>query len=236
MPIYDVSTRGQLFGLAFQQRGDPIAGTAITSLRLNFGNLQTTLQKAGKEPGVHVGVTIGNASYPADKSLDYARLTPTTTPSDEARRLIHLMKIKETPSTTDYNNSMVPIMAVSETDRSQIGGLLTMTELYNIKYGSSTFDQAFVNSGDPHFVGAKKRGGAKALKHIDRERRKTAIGKSQRMTGKQRARLHASVSTFVRHLSGARGRGRPSKFLAAASKADVLNQVVTTLVRRAGYR
>jgi hypothetical protein len=193
------------------------------------------VRRTGLEVGVHFGVTVGNATYASDNKPEYRRLVPTADPSAEATRLIHLMKVKETPSTTSYNNTMVPIMTVSETDRSRLGGLLAMTELYLIKYGDHTFDQAFVNANNPHFVGAKTNGGAKALKHIDREHRNVQPKPSQKMTMAQRSKLHGSVSRFVERLHGPRGRSRPSKFAGARTKAEVLARVTTTLVRRAGY-
>ncbi|MGM7439870.1 SpvB/TcaC N-terminal domain-containing protein [Streptomyces tunisiensis] len=229
MPIYLVEQRGQLFGLAFQQRGDPITGMPVTSFRLNFGNLETTMQKGLNEPGVHLGVTIGSGPYDSAKP-EYGQLDETAGPRDEAARLIRLMKGKEQPSTVSYNNTMVPIMVISETDRSHIAGLLAMTELQNIKYGLHSFDEAFVNHGNPFFVGALSSGGAKALKTIDRERRNMPIKPHQRMTAAQRRQLHKSVSTFFGHLDSGRG-----KFRGLRKKDEVLNMFTAILVHRAGY-
>jgi hypothetical protein len=110
-----------------------------------------------------------------------------------------------------------------------------MTELYLIKYGEHSFDQAFVNAGQQHFVGAKTGGGAMALKHIDREHRNVQAKSSQKMTAAQRLTLHRSVSRFAEHLHGGRGRNRPSKFAGLKTKAEVLTAVTGTLVRRAGF-
>ncbi|MFG2919668.1 hypothetical protein ACGF0D_43225 [Kitasatospora sp. NPDC048298] len=183
------------------------------------------------EPGVHLGTTINPRNVPT-----YRELKATAQPADEARRMIRLMKAKEMPGSgsSDYNSTMLPIMAISETDRSRVGGLLAMTELYNIKYGSRTFEEAF-NENTPHFVGAK-RGGAKTLKDIDRAHLKPKKPRRP-AAGTPRARLFESVSRFVGHLGrvGGRGRGKASKFGAATNKAEVLDTLVRTLVKRAGY-
>jgi hypothetical protein len=109
-----------------------------------------------------------------------------------------------------------------------------MTELHNIKHGSRSFFEAFDNNNDPHFVGAKKNGGAKALKTIDREHRNVPVSNSQRITKKQRERLHGSVSTFVENLARNRG-ARLSKFLQAKNQAEAIKIFVDTLVHKAGY-
>jgi hypothetical protein len=55
------------------------------------------------------------------------------------------------------------------------------------------------------------------------------------MTQAQRLKLHGSVSRFVGHLHGGRGRNRPSKFTGLKTKAEVLATVTKTLVHRAGF-
>ncbi len=155
--------------------------------------------------------------------------------ADEAKRLIHLFKVKTVPTGSNENDGIIPVMAISETDRSVVGGLLALIELYNVKYGARTFDEAFVNGGDPHFIGAKTNGGAKALKHIDRERRGTVIKAHQKMTGKQRTKLHSSLETFVRMLHGGRGSGKPSKFSGVADLLGIKGRITSVLVKRAGF-
>jgi RHS repeat-associated protein len=233
--IYVVSERGQLIGLAYQLKGDPIGGTGgVKTYRLRFGNLESSMQPGQYEKEIHFTVTVGNGTYPSDKSPEYHRLLPTATPQAEASRMLKLMKAKELPSDASYNNTMIPVMTISETDRSRIGALLAMTELHNIKHGSRSFFEAFDNNNDPHFVGAKKNGGAKALKTIDREHRNVPVSNSQRITKKQRERLHGSVSTFVENLARNRG-ARLSKFLQAKNQAEAIKIFVDTLVHKAGY-
>ena len=242
LPIYRVDDRGQLFALAYKHRGDPINGAPVHQYRLNFGNLEMTMRQS-HEPSVHIGSTVGDTyppSHPEYKKLRTAG-NGGAGAVGEATRLIRLMKVKEVPAGNSYNNTMVPIMTISETDRSRIGGLLAMTELYNVKYGSRSFDQAFDNNGDPGFVGAKKlekkgkkAGGAKALKRIDRERLNPAQPGAD-MEGYQRVSLHNSVETFVTHLATPRGkRNGRSKFAGLERKDQVLAKLTETLVRRAG--
>jgi hypothetical protein len=144
------------------------------------------------------------------------------------------MKVKSAPTGSFFNNTMIPVMTISETDRSRIGGMLAMIELYNIKYGARTFDEAFDNGNDPSFVGAKTKGGAKALKTIDRAYRGLKIAKGQMMTRLQTRRLHNSLETFVKQLHTGRGGTKPSKFIGLKTKDAVLDKVVETLVKRAG--
>jgi RHS repeat-associated protein len=239
LAIFQIAGRGQLFALAFQGHGNPTlpkgSPNSISPYRLRFGNLTTTQRTTGSEVDVHLGVTIAGVYKHADP--EYKDLKPTDDPAAEATRMIHLMKVKALPESTSFNNTMVPIMTISETDRASIGGLLAMTELYNIKYDPEdhTFFEAFDNDGDPHFVGAKKGGGAKALKELESVHRQEPVRKNRKMTAKQRRALHASVERFVGHLGtpGARG-GKPSKFAESTNKTEVLDQITEVLVRRAG--
>lgn len=234
MDLYEPKNQGDLFKLAFQGRGDPINNVNVTSYALKVGNLESTMQQGGLEPGVHLVSTIKNADYTGGEKPDYAAMKATANPVAEARRLLHLMKVKATPTGSSFNNTMVPIMAISETDRSPVGGLLAMIELYNIKYGARTFKQAFDNGNNPYFVGAKTSGGAKALKTLDRERRKLAVTAGQKLTGDQRTKLNNSLSTFVTALHSGRGGKKASKFAGVKNKTQLLQRVTDVLVKRAG--
>jgi hypothetical protein len=108
-----------------------------------------------------------------------------------------------------------------------------MIELENVKYGAHTFDQAFNNNNDPYFVGAKTKGGAKALKTLDRESRGLLVKPGQKLTGAQRAKLNASLETYVEKLHS-RGGKKPSKFQGLKDKQAILSKVKETLVKRAG--
>jgi hypothetical protein len=237
MTLYEAKERGDMLRMAYDatRRGDPLTGAKVMSYALRFGTLDVTESVLGKEKGVHGTIVVKNAHRPSGKMIGYDELDGTANEAVEAKRLIHLFKVKQVPKGADVNDGIIPVMAISETDRSIVGGLLGMVELYNIKYGLRTFAQAFVNGNDPYFIGARKRGGAKALKHIDRVRRGMKPSKSQVMTRAQTRRLHSSLETFVGALAGPRGRSRPGKFRLAVNKTEVLQEVTRIMVKRAGF-
>jgi RHS repeat-associated protein len=231
MAEYTVKNEGDLLRLAFDPklRGDFATKTAVSPYAMKFGAMEFTEKRLGKEPGVHGTIVIKGGGM-----IGYDEITPTATPQDEARRLSHLFRVTEVPKANDANAGIVPVMAISESDRSEIGGLLGLIELQNIKYGKRTFDQAYVNGNDPYFIGAKKTGGAKALKSIDRKRRGVGPRKSQVMTRRQTAKIKASLETFVSALDI-----RPnkvSKFAAALTSADVKAAIRDHIMRKAGFK
>lgn len=230
MTEYTAKNQGDLLRLAFNPglRGDFATATAASPYALKFGAMEFTEMRLGKERGVHGTVVIKGGGL-----VGYDQLVPTKNPKEEARRLSHLFRVSEVPGAADGNAGIVPVMAISESDRSEIGGLLGLVELQNIKYGKRTFDEAFVNGNDPYFIGAKSKGGAKALKNIDRKRRNTGITKSQVMTRKQTAKLKDSLETYVALLHVRPG--KTSKFSGATSRGDVLAAISAHIRRKAGF-
>jgi RHS repeat-associated protein len=232
MPLYNAQNRGDLMRLAFNPnlRGDPLTQKAVTSYALKFGGLDVTEKILGSESGVHGTVILKGSGL-----VGYDEIQGTSKPKAEAKRMIHLFKVKSVPSGNDGNDAIIPVMAISETDRSEIGGLLALVELYNVKYGVRTFDAAFVNNNNPFFVGAKTGGGAKALKSIDRQRRGLALKSGQRMTRAQAGQIKDSLETFLSALHNGRGKKAASKFAGAKTLADVKRILRQTMFKRAGF-
>lgn len=209
LPVYEAKMRGDLFALAYQRRGDPLTRRKPASYRLRLGNLDALLKRS-YEKGVLVTATIGNEHYGSDLGPEYHRLNATLAPALEAKRLLRLCKVKELPSGANtYNDTMVPVMILSETCRSRIGGLLAMSALFNIKHGSATFEETF-SGPNPLFIGAKTEGGANALKQLDRiYNGVTLMRLNQNLTPDQVNSLQTLVSTTVTHAA--------SKFTTATS-------------------
>jgi hypothetical protein len=235
MDLYEASRRGDLLRLAYDstRQGDPLTGLAVASYALRFGTLDVTEKVLGSEVGVHGTVIVGNAHRASAAMFGYDEIQSTANEEAEAKRLIHLFKVKAIPTGSNPNDAIIPVMAISETDRSVVGGLLALVELYNIKYGLRTFEEAFVHNNEPFFIGAKKRGGAKALKHLDRVRLRIDFKKGQRMTRMQTRRLHASLETFVEGLHAHRGAGKASKFRGLSTSREVADEVRRVIERRA---
>jgi RHS repeat-associated protein len=235
MSLYEATKRGDLLRLAFDKvlRGDPLTEKAVTPYALRMGTLDVTEKGLGGEPGVHGTVIVGNEHREGRELFGYDEVVVAKKgDSAEAKRLIQLFKVKTTPTGGNANDSIVPVMAISEADRSVIGGLLAMIELYNVKYGLHSWDQGFVNGNDPYFIGAKKTGGAKALKTLDRAWRELPISKGQKMTKVQQRKLFASLETFVTGLHAHRGAGKASKFAGMKSAGEITAEVRQVLVRR----
>ncbi|MGN6373509.1 MAG: SpvB/TcaC N-terminal domain-containing protein [Solirubrobacteraceae bacterium] len=237
MDLYEANKRGDLLKLAYTAtvRGDPIEGIAVAAYALRFGTLDVTEKGLGNEKGVHGTVIVGNEHRESKEMFGYDEIGPTENEQAEAKRLIHLFKVKTVPTGSDVNDSIVPVMAISETDRSVVGGLLALVELYNIKYGLRTFNKAFVNENEPFFIGAEKDGGAKALKSIDRVRRKVIMKPSQRMTRARRKQLDNSLETFVLGLHQHRGVGRVSKFAKMKTSNEVTAEITRLMRKRARF-
>ncbi|MGN6662929.1 MAG: SpvB/TcaC N-terminal domain-containing protein [Solirubrobacterales bacterium] len=237
MDLYEVSERGDLLRLAFQPalRGDPIAGSPVSSYALRFGNLDVTERPLRNEIGVHGTVIVKNQDRPGAGLFGYDELQAQDERA-EARRLIRLFKVKEVPSGNNPNDSIVPVMAISETDRALVGGMLAFVELHNVKWGLHTFDQAFVHGNNPSFIGAKKRGGAKSLKSLEHIRREPnlILKPSRRMTRLQRRMGNESLETFVVGLHS-RHSGKTSKFAGAKTAKDVTDRLTAVLKKRAGF-
>ncbi|MGN6253457.1 MAG: toxin TcdB middle/C-terminal domain-containing protein [Solirubrobacterales bacterium] len=237
MDLYVVSERGDLLRLAFQPtlRGDPISGTPVTSYALRFGNLDVTEMVLGQEVGVHGTVIVKNQDRPSGGLFGYHQLQAQDEKA-EAKRLIRLFKVKRVPSGNNPNDSIIPVMAISETDRSIFGGMLALVELYNIKYERHSFYEAFVNGNQPFSVGAKKGGGARTLKGLERIWRtpNLILKPSQRITRLQRRMLNGSVETFVDALHRHRP-GKTSKFAGAKTAKDVTDRITAVMVKRAGF-
>ncbi|HEX2266364.1 MAG TPA: RHS repeat-associated core domain-containing protein, partial [Solirubrobacterales bacterium] len=225
MDLYIVKDRGDMMRLAFTPalRGDSITGTPVTSYAMRFGTLDVTEMKLGQEPGVHGTVIVKNQQRPSGGMVGYDEVKATNEQA-EAKRLLHLLKVKTIPTGNNPNDGIIPVIGISENDRSVAGAMLAMIELYNVKYGLHNFDQAFVNGNDPSFIGAKKGGGAKALKHIDRVRRKVITKSHQMMTRLQRRQMNKSLETFVLALNSKRN-GKGSKFVGAKTSKDVTDRL-----------
>lgn len=236
MPRYEATKRGDLMRLAYDTtlRGDSLTKGAVASYVLTFGVFDITEKRLPFEPGVH-GTQIVKAGIGSGGLVGYDHLVKGVTSGKEqteAGRLIHLFKVKDTPQASDANASIIPVMAISESDRSVAGGMLAMIELYNVKYGARKFSEAFTNKNDPFFIGAKKEGGAKALKDLDRVRR-GLIAETQEVKDELR-RLDESLEKFVEALHNGRGKGKPSKFAGMTTTKQVTDEITRILHKRLG--
>ncbi len=91
-----------------------------------------------------------------------------------------------------------------------------------------------MNGNDPYFIGAKKTGGAKALKSIDRKRRGIGVQKSRVMTRRQTAKIRDSLETFVGALDVRPG--KVSKFLSALTSGEIKAVIRDHILRKAGFK
>lgn len=234
MPRYEATKRGDLMRLSYDTklRGDSLTKGAVANYVLTFGVFDVTEKKLPFEPGVH-GTQIVKAGIGDGGLVGYDHLVKganTGKEKEEAGRLIHMFKVKATPQASDANASIIPVMAISEADRSVAGGMLAMIELYNVKYGVRKFSEAFTNKNDPFFIGAKKEGGAKALKDLDRVRR-GLIAETKEVKDELK-RLDESLETFVEALHSGRGKGKVSKFAGMTTAKQVTDEITRILRKR----
>src|SRR5262249_18997723 len=150
---YRASQRGDLLTLAFDKAlrgsGAILPLQPVTPYYLNFGVLESSMGRMNREKGVHGTRTLKSTRYNKKGQYGmpgYPQMEGVNTRAGEqreARRLIRLFKVKDVPTDSSFNNRIIPVMAISESDRSEIGGLLAFIELHNIKYGRRTFFDAF---------------------------------------------------------------------------------------------
>jgi insecticidal toxin complex protein TccC len=224
---YEAASQGDLFALSFNPglrgRGAIRPFLPVTPFYLQHGTVESSLHKM-REVGVHGTKTLKNPTYKTKGQYgmpsypDMERVSTRNEEKQAARTMIRQMKVKEVAIGGSFNNRIVPVMAISENDRSEVGGLLAMIELYNVKYGKHTMFDAF-QAGTPYFIGAEVDGGAKALKNIDR---------GERLIGRQQTKLEASLTAFVEELN-AKG-----KFSGAMNVTGVQNIITALLVKRGG--
>ncbi len=229
---YEAAQQGDLFALAFNPglRGEGANRpfVAVTPFYLTFGTVDSYMGRMAFEKGVHGTRTSKNKDYTQKgpnagewgmpSYVSMPRVSTRAEESETARAVIRLMKVKELPTGNSFNNRIVPVMAISENDRSEVGGLLAMIEAYNVKYGDHTMFDAF-GAKDPFFIGAKVGGGALALKSIDR---------GDELSGLQQSKLDASLSAFVERLS------KKGKFVDAMTGEAALTMLTDLLVKRGG--
>jgi hypothetical protein len=229
---YTAARQGDLFALAFNPglrgSGATLPLQPVTAYYLVHGTVDSAMGRLLREVGVHGTRTLKNADYATSGKgkgqfgmpgyPDTERPSTRNEVRAEARRVIRMMKVKEVPTGNSFNNRIVPVMAISENDRSEVGGLLAMIELYNVKYGQHAFYDAFA-AKHPFFIGAEVGGGAKALKSIDR---------GETLIGRQQDKLDVSLTAFVEKLS------EKGKFRDAATPDVALNMLTDLLVKRAG--
>src|SRR5262249_50890986 len=126
---------------------------------LQFGSVKSWMGRGGiSEPRVHFTNSRVNTVYtslPEGEKPAYDEMRSGTDASAEAHRLIWLLKGKSTPNDNAFNNRMIPVMAISETDRAVSAPILAMIELYNVKYGTHKIEAAFERDL-PYFIGARK--------------------------------------------------------------------------------
>jgi hypothetical protein len=146
--------------------------------------------------------------------------------------------VKTVPLGNDPNDAIVPVMAISETDRSIGGGVLAFMGLYLVKKGLSTFDKVYNNKNDPLYFPAKSTGGAKGSTGLARPRRALALKidfkktKGPRMTRSQTAKRDLLLEKILLSMHTHRGGGKQSLFANMTRSSDVTNALRIKLEKR----